>query len=326
MDLPAAQVTALRGKRTLQSLGCRAKDSIQLGDPGLLAGLLTEKKPSRYKLGIIPHWSEFLQPALAPLVAMSPEILLIDPCAGAREVLDNICRCEHILSSSLHGLIVADALGIPNAWLRLNLGYEDQAGMGEFKYRDYYSIFGLDQIAFLTPEEATGLDAILDPMASYHPGQAWKRQRPPFSPVFPSLSTDPFSTADAGSIPFATVPGWYQLGGTADFSADRVPSSTTTSESRRCCLQQEDQKDRPNSANKRTKGDTKEQRQNKRDTQLSSTDASGFWAITCCRPNCDCTSGRIMAAEILGAGTRFYRTVESFGKDHAGARDVCSAS
>jgi hypothetical protein len=44
-----------------------------------------------------------------------------------------------VISSSLHGLIVADSLGIPNVWLRLS---PDVLG-GDYKFKDYYSVFGL---------------------------------------------------------------------------------------------------------------------------------------------------------------------------------------
>jgi len=167
MEMPAARVAAVRGKWTLRALGCRNKEAVCLGDPGLLACRLAEKKKARYKLGIIPHWSEFLKPAVSAIAALSPEILLIDPCGSVRGVLDNICRCQHILSSSLHGLILADSLGVPNAWLRLNLGHEKRMGLPEFKYRDYYSVFGLENAEFVTPADATGLDAILEKMGCY---------------------------------------------------------------------------------------------------------------------------------------------------------------
>ena len=39
------------------------------------------------------------------------------------DTLDAITSCNHILSTSLHGLILADAYGIPNAWLIADTGF-----------------------------------------------------------------------------------------------------------------------------------------------------------------------------------------------------------
>jgi hypothetical protein len=62
---------------------------------------------------------------------------VFDPPA---DVVGAIAGCDFVLSSSLHGLVVADSFGIPNAWLRVS---DRQRGEG-FKYRDYYAAFGLE--------------------------------------------------------------------------------------------------------------------------------------------------------------------------------------
>jgi pyruvyltransferase len=49
------------------------------------------------------------------------------------EVVDQILDCELILSSSLHGLIIADAYGVPNVWMKCS----DKTFDGAFKYQDY---------------------------------------------------------------------------------------------------------------------------------------------------------------------------------------------
>jgi len=49
------------------------------------------------------------------------------------ETLTGILSCEKILSSSLHGIILADAYGISSAWLRSST----PKGL-EFKFYDYF--------------------------------------------------------------------------------------------------------------------------------------------------------------------------------------------
>lgn len=60
-------------------------------------------------------------------------------------VIRVIAAARKVVSSSLHGLIVADAMGIPNR--RLIFGGHDvreAAAISDFKFRDYYSAFGRD--------------------------------------------------------------------------------------------------------------------------------------------------------------------------------------
>lgn len=78
-------------------------------------------------------------------------------------VVRRITSCRLILSTSLHGLIVAHAYAIPA--LHLKHGYIDTDG---FKFRDYYSSVGIepyegftniDEILALSPE---GMDDFFD--------------------------------------------------------------------------------------------------------------------------------------------------------------------
>lgn len=80
------------------------------------------------------------------------DILLIDVDRSANEVVHDIARCNMIASSSLHGLIVADSLGLPSIWLKLS---DDVAGDG-FKFHDYSSALDTEICAF-TPSLACTL-------------------------------------------------------------------------------------------------------------------------------------------------------------------------
>jgi pyruvyltransferase len=61
------------------------------------------------------------------------EIHFIDIQANPFSVIREIDKCQNILSSSLHGLVFADALNIPNAWSELS----DRVSGKGFKFRDY---------------------------------------------------------------------------------------------------------------------------------------------------------------------------------------------
>lgn len=138
MDFSAATVLAVRGALTRQLLAL--PEAIPLGDPGLLVNLMvTPRREKKYVLGIVPHYVDKADPRLCAIQhRYSSEVKIIDVQRHPGKVLDDIAGCEYILSSSLHGLIVADAYNIPNQWLTLS---NDVIG-GGFKFHDYYSALG----------------------------------------------------------------------------------------------------------------------------------------------------------------------------------------
>ena len=91
----------------------------------------------------MPHYADRRDPRLERLRKAYPEdVVVIDVRQKPEPVIREIARCETILSSSLHGLVTADSLGIPNGWLRLS----DRVLGGGFKFRDYYSALDLERL------------------------------------------------------------------------------------------------------------------------------------------------------------------------------------
>jgi hypothetical protein len=62
---------------------------------------------------------------------------VIDVTGEPLEVLKKIAACETILSSSLHGLVIADSFHIPNLCILQGREVYD----APFKYEDYYSAY-----------------------------------------------------------------------------------------------------------------------------------------------------------------------------------------
>ncbi len=93
--------------------------------------------------------------------AEHPGILLIDPRRPPQEVVRDIASCKEVFSSSLHGLVAADSLGIPNRWVELETPHADVAA-NRFKFEDYYSAFGVSR----TPcrMQAVAAEAPVDPV------------------------------------------------------------------------------------------------------------------------------------------------------------------
>jgi pyruvyltransferase len=107
------------------------------------------------ELGIIPHFVDKENDAILRLEKEGVKI--IDIFAGETEFLDQVNRCEHVVSSSLHGLIVADAYGIPSKWIKIS----DKVFGDDFKYSDYYKsleVFG--EKPFIVENSVTASDLI----------------------------------------------------------------------------------------------------------------------------------------------------------------------
>ncbi len=134
---------AVRGTKSLEYVKRILKsdcDGCVTGDAGLLAAELLEKPvEKKYALGIIPHDRERGHSAYQQLHEQNKNSVLIDVRGDVMERLELIAQCECVLSSSLHGLIIADSFHIPNRQVILT---DRLAGDG-FKFADYYSSFNL---------------------------------------------------------------------------------------------------------------------------------------------------------------------------------------
>lgn len=124
-----------------------------LGDPGLLIPFVVKPATSfKFKYGIVPHYTDHNDPLIKQLLKSLPNSSFIDVLSEPKKVAKEISSCEIILSSSLHGLILADAYGVPN--LRLDVS-QNIIGQG-YKYRDYASSVGRS-IPALTPPDIKNL-------------------------------------------------------------------------------------------------------------------------------------------------------------------------
>lgn len=133
---------ALRGelsRRKVSKLIGKEID-VPLCDPGLLIGdVYATSGKKQYSMGIISHYIERDNPYFMDLHRSCPESVIIDIRNSPEVVAEKISQCETIASSSLHGLVFADALGIPSLRLKVT---EKLAG-GDYKFDDYYSAYGL---------------------------------------------------------------------------------------------------------------------------------------------------------------------------------------
>lgn len=154
----------IKGVRGTESLARVTDDTshIVLGDPGILASYLLKKRPTKtYKLGILAHYVDKDHPFVENRSKSDATVRVIDPTWPCTTVVEEIAKCDAVLSSSLHGLIVADSVGTPNLHLKLGDGLKG----GSYKFGDYYSIYNESRYQPATPadlEHFTTTDEIVE--------------------------------------------------------------------------------------------------------------------------------------------------------------------
>lgn len=125
-------VRAVRGPRSRQFLmeNFHINCPEVYGDPALLFPYFfpefKRKENPQYEYIVIPHFSEIIQ---FPKDGTGKIVYPIEPW---NEVVEKILDSKFVISSSLHGVIVAEAYGIPARYLRVS------EGESLFKYQDYY--------------------------------------------------------------------------------------------------------------------------------------------------------------------------------------------
>lgn len=163
------RVCAVRGpltRRVLLSYGVECPEVY--GDPVLLMPYIYKPKSNkRYKYGIIPHYCDFDLPHLRAYRQLNPNILFINMghYSSWQDIIEQVCSCERIISSSLHGLIISDAYQIPNVYVQ----FSDMIQGGEFKYKDYMKGVGRDYYNPINFKSSIDLTLLEPFLSSYKP-------------------------------------------------------------------------------------------------------------------------------------------------------------
>lgn len=121
------------------------------GDLGMLMPQFIKPSPKEHDIGYIPHGVDYdAFPSDAPRVKLyHPDII---------ETTRRITKCRKVVSSSLHGIIVAHAYGIPAAYVRVS----DKLTGDGMKFTDYYRSVGLEPVLSTIESPVFQLPANID--------------------------------------------------------------------------------------------------------------------------------------------------------------------
>lgn len=147
-----AKFLAVRGPKTRKRIlekGFECPENY--GDPALLMPeYYNPQINKKYKIGIIPHYVDYEEVKNNFATNASVKVIDLLTC-NVEETTDEILECERIISSSLHGVIVAQAYNIPVLWTK----FSNKLSGDNIKFYDYYESVGVpfkDEI-FITPKE-----------------------------------------------------------------------------------------------------------------------------------------------------------------------------
>lgn len=127
------EISAVRGPETREILTSAGFDCPEVyGDPALLLPEVLPRQRAaapRYRVGVVPHYQD-----KGRISSDDPAVATLDIQGSLDDFLHRLLDCERIVSSSLHGVIFAEAYQIPAHELRLG----DEVRGAAHKFTDYY--------------------------------------------------------------------------------------------------------------------------------------------------------------------------------------------
>ena len=136
-----ATYLSVRGPRTYEILQERhVKCPPIFGDPALLMPEVYNRTdlPKRFEYGMFAHYVDTEQ--VEGWYRYDQTVTIINPLnSNPLQVIAKVLQCERVISSSLHGVIIAHAYGIPVIWVR----HSDKLNGDGIKFHDHFESVGL---------------------------------------------------------------------------------------------------------------------------------------------------------------------------------------
>lgn len=161
-------IRAVRGPETRRTLIENGYDCPEIyGDPAILLPLIYMPKDTekQYDYKVVPNYI-FLQEQDSVLSPLTNDW---------KSFIDELVKCKLVISSSLHGIILAESYGIPAIMLKSSLD--------TFKFRDYYYSTGrfdfpvadsVEEALKMETPEVPDLSALRQGLIDSFPYDIWK--------------------------------------------------------------------------------------------------------------------------------------------------------
>lgn len=142
------KILSVRGKETakcLIELGISLPNESTYGDPALLLPLFYKPfRKNKKEIGVCPHYTH--KPYFLEKINKRSNLKVIDVQNDLETVVDSIFSSTVCISTSLHGLIIAQAYNIPWVWLEI---VDNNLGGDDFKFKDFFSTIDETQVSHI---------------------------------------------------------------------------------------------------------------------------------------------------------------------------------
>lgn len=138
----------MRGKLTQKELVDKVGWSVPdvYGDPALLVpDCIPPAKSITSRIAVVPHYVH--RPGVVP--SAPKDIKVVDVRRDIAHVADAVSSSQVVISTSLHGLITAQAYGVPWVWLRVS---NRPLTGADFKFEDFFSCLDRKSVAIVTTD------------------------------------------------------------------------------------------------------------------------------------------------------------------------------
>lgn len=166
------KILAVRGPLTRRWLLEQGIDCPKVyGDPALLLPYFYKSNVNKkYKMGVIPHYIDMDNYIVKKLMEKdNVKFIKISGYKNWHDFIDEINECEFIISSSLHGVIISEAYGVPVLWVKFDKGrYVDG---WDFKFHDFYESIHKRKVDYFEVSDATTYDILFDLSKQWNPGK-----------------------------------------------------------------------------------------------------------------------------------------------------------
>jgi len=141
------KILFVRGKKTREKLINMGVDCPEkYGDMGVILPLVYKNNivKKTIKVGILPHYVD--KNKIDDLKNYLDEnnitfkVLNIMSAHNAKELIDDVCSCEYLITSTLHGIILGISYNIKSIWLK----FSNNVTGSNFKYYDFFSSLNID--------------------------------------------------------------------------------------------------------------------------------------------------------------------------------------